>query len=66
MPIEVDKDRYLEVTKDEDTERNAGIASMLTAGQSWSFIQDMTGCSRATIAKIAKRIAAPEVRTVTA
>ncbi|MBT1516882.1 recombinase family protein [Bradyrhizobium sp. SRL28] len=43
----------------EDTERNAGIASMLTAGQSWSFIQDMTGCSRATVAKIAKRIAAP-------
>jgi DNA invertase Pin-like site-specific DNA recombinase len=43
----------------EDTERNAGIASMLTAGQSWSFIQDMTGCSRATVAKIAKRIAVP-------
>ena len=39
----------------EDTERNAGIASMLTAGQSWSFIQDMTGCSRATVAKIAKQ-----------
>jgi DNA invertase Pin-like site-specific DNA recombinase len=42
----------------EDTKRNAGIASMLTAGQSWSFIQDMTGCSRATVAKIAKRVAA--------
>jgi DNA invertase Pin-like site-specific DNA recombinase len=39
----------------EDTERNAGIARMLAAGQSWSFIQDMTGCSRATVAKIAKR-----------
>jgi DNA invertase Pin-like site-specific DNA recombinase len=43
----------------EDTERNAGIASMLAAGQSWGFIQGMTGCSRATVAKIAKRITAP-------
>ena len=50
----------------EDTERNAGIASLLAEGRSWSFIQDMTGCSRATVAKIAKRIAAPEVPTVTA
>jgi DNA invertase Pin-like site-specific DNA recombinase len=44
----------------EDTERNAGIASLLAEGRSWSFIQDMTGCSRATIAKIARRIATPE------
>ncbi|MBR0797535.1 recombinase family protein [Bradyrhizobium jicamae] len=44
----------------EDTERNAGIASMLTEGRSWSFIQDMTGCSRATVAKIAKRLTATE------
>ena len=50
----------------EDTERNAGIASLLAEGRSWSFIQDMTGCSRATIAKIAKRIAAPEAATETA
>jgi len=42
----------------EDTERNAGIASLLAEGRSWSFIQDMTGCSRATVAKIAKRVAA--------
>jgi DNA invertase Pin-like site-specific DNA recombinase len=41
----------------EDTERNAGIASMLAAGQSWRTIQAATGCSRATIAKIAKRAA---------
>jgi DNA invertase Pin-like site-specific DNA recombinase len=41
----------------EDVERNAGIASMLKAGQSWSAIQAATGCSRATIAKIAKRAA---------
>ena len=42
----------------EDTERNAGIASLLAEGRSWSFIQDMTGCSRATVAKVAKRVAA--------
>jgi DNA invertase Pin-like site-specific DNA recombinase len=40
----------------EDTERNDGIARMLTAGQSWGSIQSATGCSRATIAKIAKRL----------
>src|SRR6195256_5481539 len=39
----------------EDTDRNAGIAGMLAAGQSWGAIQNITGCSRATIAKIAKR-----------
>jgi DNA invertase Pin-like site-specific DNA recombinase len=39
----------------EDAQRNAGIASMLAAGASWSDIQAATGCSRATIAKIAKR-----------
>ncbi|GIQ73960.1 recombinase family protein [Bradyrhizobium sp. RD5-C2] len=39
----------------EDTNRNDGIATMLKAKQSWSTIQRMTGCSRATIAKIAKR-----------
>ncbi|MGY3237965.1 DNA invertase Pin-like site-specific DNA recombinase [Bradyrhizobium sp. USDA 4472] len=40
----------------EDTDRNDGIANMLAAGQSWGSIQNMTGCSRATVAKIAKRI----------
>jgi DNA invertase Pin-like site-specific DNA recombinase len=39
----------------EDAARNAGIAAMLRAGESWSAIQAATGCSRATIAKIAKR-----------
>ena len=38
----------------ENVERNAGIATMLKAGQSWSTIQNATGCSRATVAKIAK------------
>lgn len=40
--------------RQEDTVRNTGIASMLTAGLSWTAIQNATGCSRATIAKIAK------------
>jgi DNA invertase Pin-like site-specific DNA recombinase len=41
--------------RQEDVERNAGIGQMIAAGQSWSSIQAATGCSRATIAKIAKR-----------
>jgi DNA invertase Pin-like site-specific DNA recombinase len=39
----------------ENTARNKGIASMLSKGISWTQIQDATGCSRATIAKIARR-----------
>src|SRR5215213_2230359 len=39
----------------ENIARNGGIASMLKAGSSWSQIQAATGCSRATVAKIAKR-----------
>jgi DNA invertase Pin-like site-specific DNA recombinase len=41
----------------EDTDRNAGIAGMLKSGMSWSAIQAATGCSRATVAKLAKRAA---------
>jgi DNA invertase Pin-like site-specific DNA recombinase len=40
----------------EDTTRNAAIAKMLGKGVSWSQVQDATGCSRATVAKIAARI----------
>ncbi len=40
----------------EDTKRNATIAAMLKRGMSWSQIQDATGCSRATVAKIAARV----------
>jgi hypothetical protein len=40
----------------EDTARNAGIAAMLP-GMSWTAIQAAAGCSRATIAKVAKRAA---------
>ena len=39
----------------EDAGRNDGIARMIAAKQSWSSIQAATGCSRATISKIAKR-----------
>lgn len=42
----------------ENAKRNAGIAGMLAARQSWSSIHDATGCSRATISKIAKRMKA--------
>jgi DNA invertase Pin-like site-specific DNA recombinase len=41
----------------EDVDRNEGIAGMLCAKMSWSAIQAATGCSRATIAKVAKRAA---------
>ncbi|MEH2472620.1 DNA invertase Pin-like site-specific DNA recombinase [Nitrobacteraceae bacterium AZCC 2161] len=44
----------------EDKARNDGIASMLRGGLSWSMVQAATGCSRATVAKIAKRITVPE------
>jgi DNA invertase Pin-like site-specific DNA recombinase len=39
----------------EDVKRNAGIVEMLRSGMSWSNIQAATGCSRATLAKLAKR-----------
>lgn len=47
----------------EDVKRNAGIAKMLQAGVSWTQIQNATGASRATIAKIAKRNEQAPVRT---
>ena len=43
--------------RQEDVKRNAGIADMLTKGMSWSQVQAATGCSRATVAKVAKRLA---------
>jgi DNA invertase Pin-like site-specific DNA recombinase len=39
----------------EDKKRNDGIAAMLKAGLSYSQVQNATGASRATVAKIAKR-----------
>lgn len=43
------------VGRPENKRRNARIAAMLAAGTSYSDIQEATGCSRATVAKIAKR-----------
>ncbi len=40
----------------EDVGRNAGIAMMLKGGASYSEVQAAFGCSRATVAKIAKRV----------
>jgi DNA invertase Pin-like site-specific DNA recombinase len=42
----------------EDAKRNEAIVKMLAGGQSWSAVQTATKCSRATIAKLAKRAAA--------
>jgi DNA invertase Pin-like site-specific DNA recombinase len=39
----------------EDGKRNGKIASMLASGASYSAVQEAVGCSRATVAKIAKR-----------
>ncbi|TPK79437.1 resolvase [Mesorhizobium sp. B2-4-18] len=41
----------------EDETRNKAIQSMLTSGQSWSTIISATGCSRSTLARLAKRVA---------
>jgi DNA invertase Pin-like site-specific DNA recombinase len=43
------------VGRPENTKRNAKIAAMLRSGASYSAVQEATGCSRATVAKIAKR-----------
>ena len=40
-----------------DTEKNDQIAALLAAKTSWTKIQDATGCSRSTIARIAHRAA---------
>jgi DNA invertase Pin-like site-specific DNA recombinase len=39
----------------EDKQRNNAIADMLKRGMSWTQVQAATGCSRATVAKIAAR-----------
>lgn len=40
----------------EDRERNAAIVAMLKAGQSWNTVLKATGCSRSTLARLAKRL----------
>lgn len=42
----------------EDEERNAGIVKMLEGGMSWNTIVAATGCSRSTLARLAKRASA--------
>jgi DNA invertase Pin-like site-specific DNA recombinase len=42
----------------ENVKRNKRIAAMLAAGTSYSAVQAATGCSRATVAKLAKRVRA--------
>lgn len=40
----------------ENAKRNSAIVEMLKAKQSWSTIQKATGCSRSTLARLAKRV----------
>ncbi|MHA7883721.1 recombinase family protein [Nitratireductor rhodophyticola] len=40
----------------EDTERLAQIATLLSEGKSWNAVMQLTGASRATVAKAAKRV----------
>jgi DNA invertase Pin-like site-specific DNA recombinase len=42
----------------EDTRRNDAITKMLRGGQTWATVIKATGCSRATVAKLAKRVSA--------
>jgi DNA invertase Pin-like site-specific DNA recombinase len=44
------------VGRHENKRRNVRIAAMLAAGTSYSEVQEATGCSRATVAKIAKLV----------
>ena len=47
--------------RQEDTKRNAAILSLLRACHSWSKVVATMGCSRATVAKLAKRAEADRV-----
>lgn len=46
----------------ENVRRNKRIAGMLAGGASYSDVQAATGCSRATVAKIARRVQAAATR----
>jgi DNA invertase Pin-like site-specific DNA recombinase len=46
------------VGRPENKRRNTRIATMLAAGTSYSAVQEATGCSRATVAKVARRLKA--------
>ena len=40
----------------EDKERNAKIKKLLDSGMTWTEIQKLSGCSRATVARVSKRM----------
>ncbi|NEJ96254.1 MULTISPECIES: recombinase family protein [Rhizobium] len=42
--------------KAEDVRRNTHVAELLKSGKSWSDVQALTGVSRMTVAKVAKRV----------
>jgi len=42
--------------RQEDVKRNEGIVKMLRDGHSWNSIVAATGCSRSTLARLAKRV----------
>ena len=42
----------------EDKERNAKIKKLLDSGMTWTEVQKLSGCSRATVARVAKRMTA--------
>lgn len=50
------KTKGVYVGRPEDTERNEAILKMLRSGQSWNTILKATGCSRSTLARLAKRL----------
>jgi len=54
--IQKAKERGAYRGRPEDTVRNQAITAMLEEGATWSQLQAATGCSRATIAKLAKAL----------
>ena len=50
------------IGRPENKRRNTKIATVVANGASYSDVQDATGCSRATVAKIAKRVRAAAQR----
>ncbi|EPI9087744.1 recombinase family protein [Yersinia proxima] len=44
-----------------DVELHRRIAELLSDGKSWNKVQDLIGCSRATVAKVSKKMAVTEL-----
>ena len=47
-------------SRPEDKERNAVVLELLREGKSWAKVMRLAKCSRSTVAKMAKQLAAPE------